>query len=65
MATDRQHLLDLARRWDAEADSLERALDCVGTDHEPSERHLLAMHARIKRACAYDLREQLHVVRRG
>jgi hypothetical protein len=64
MASNRDLAADLAGAWESEAGSLER-LAKTGKDNTPIEKRLLEMHARVKRACAQELRNEAAKVRRG
>ncbi len=44
----------LVSHWDREANALDRQAE--DRQHSQIERRLLAMHARVKRACAAELR---------
>ena len=60
---DGKRLVDeIALRWEREASDLERAAKTA----TPVERRLLEMHARVKRACAQELRlDAQRLTRRG
>jgi len=56
---------NLASKWDTEAFDLERGIERPGNAYTREEKQLLQMHARIKRTCAAELRNEINRVRRG
>ena len=56
---------DMCERWEREAFGLERLADLRDADYTAVDRKLMHMHARIKRACAQELRLESRRLRRG
>jgi hypothetical protein len=61
----RDPLRELADKWERESHGLNREAELKSADWTNTERRLLDMHARIKRVCADELRQELAKVRRG
>ncbi len=54
MASKRDAAMELAHRWEQDAFGYER--QAKGAEYSPIEKRLLDMHARVKRACANELK---------
>jgi|GEM_PF-1929705 len=65
MASSRTWTDELCNRWDSEASGLERLAELPNADYSAVDRKLMNMHARIKRACAQELRLESRKLRRG
>ncbi len=63
MASRRDLADDLSARWDREANGYEQ--QARNAEYSATERKLLEMHARVKRACANELRMEARKVSRG
>ena len=65
MSSNRTWTDELCDRWDREAGGLERLADLRDAEYSAVDRKLMHMHARIKRACAQELRLESRKLRRG
>jgi hypothetical protein len=63
-SSKRDALAALAERWTNEAFGYESALRHRPNEYSPKERGLLEMHARVKHACAAELKAELARIRR-